>query len=212
MNLIERNKKNKEFFNEKAKNYDNRHIELGLMSNKEKITDVLNENTKDILDLGVGTGLELIALFKRFPNAKVRGIDITDGMLEVLKTREFAQNVEIICDDFFDVDFGENTYDAVISSAALHHFSKSQKKELYQKIYRSLKCGGQFINSDKFAKDEKEELNQFQEFKRNINPEAHIDTPLTIENEEQILKIIGFKNIQFKEIGSDKYKLLMCNK
>ena len=84
-------------------------------------------------------------------------IDITENMLDILKTREFSNNIEMICEDFFKVDFGQEKFDAVISSAALHHFSKEEKEILYKKIYDSLKDGGQFINSDKFAKDEEEE-------------------------------------------------------
>ena len=212
MNLYEKNQEMRKFFNEKSENYDSRHKELGLMDNKIKITEYLKGDIQYILDLGVGTGLELIALFKRFPNVKVVGIDITENMLDILKEREFSENIEMICDDFFKVDFGKEKYDAVISSAALHHFTKAEKEVLYKKIYESLKENAQFINSDKFVKNELEENKLQEEYEKNTNPEKHIDTPLCIENEKKILSKIGFKNIEFKEINGEKYKLMVCNK
>ena len=111
MNLYEKNQEMRNFFNEKSENYDERHIELGLMDYKTKITEVLNDNTSYILDLGVGTGLELIPFFERFPNAKVMAIDITENMLDILKTREFSNNIEMICEDFFKVDFGQEKFE-----------------------------------------------------------------------------------------------------
>ena len=212
MNLYEKNQEMRNFFNEKSENYDERHIELGLMDYKTKITEVLNDNTSYILDLGVGTGLELIPFFERFPNAKVMAIDITENMLDILKTREFSNNIEMICEDFFKVDFGQEKFDAVISSAALHHFSKEEKEILYKKIYDSLKDGGQFINSDKFAKDEEEEKRFMQEYVQNTDSEKHIDTPLCLDNEKYLLEKVGFQNIEFQEINSEKYKLMVCRK
>jgi len=212
MNLYEKNQEMRNFFNEKSENYDERHKELGLMDYKIKITEVLNDNTSYIFDLGVGTGLELIPFFERFPNAKVMAIDITENMLDILKTREFSNNIEMICEDFFKVDFGQEKFDAVISSAALHHFSKEEKEILYKKIYDSLKAGGQFINSDKFTKDEEEEKRFMQEYVQNTDSEKHIDTPLCLDNEKYLLEKVGFQNIEFQEINSEKYKLMICNK
>lgn len=114
------------------------------------LAESLDTNTKKVLDLGAGTGLELIHLFELFPNADVTVIDITENMLEELNKRSFANHVETICGDFFEVDFG-NKYDAVISTSALHHFKEEEKIILYKKILDCLKRNGQFINCDKIA-------------------------------------------------------------
>lgn len=211
-NLYDKNREMKKFFNEKSLTYDNRHFELGLMDYKTKITEFLDGEVSNVLDLGAGTGLELIPFFDKFPNAKVMAVDITESMLDILKTRDFAENVTVVCEDFFKVDFGKERFDAVISSAALHHFCKEEKEILYKKIYDALKLDGQFINSDKFAKGEQEEMKMLKEYLANDNPEKHIDTPLTTENERILLEQIGFRKIKFNEINSEKYKLLKCNK
>jgi len=154
MDLNERNDIITDFFDRKADEYDNTH--LLMMDNKNVITENLNADAVNILDLGAGTGLELIPLFEKFPNAVVTVVDRSEHMLENLKKRDFSEKVKIICGDFFDVDF-ESEYDAVISSAALHHFNEEDKKRLYEKIYNCLKIGGQFINSDRILDTQEEQ-------------------------------------------------------
>ena len=49
-----------------------------------------------ILDLGCGTGLELEYYFKKNPEAKVTGIDLAPGMLEVLKQKFPDKDMKLI--------------------------------------------------------------------------------------------------------------------
>lgn len=102
------------------------------MNTKKSLTDNMPNDVKNILDLGAGTGLELIELFNKYPNLKVKAIDISEKMLERLSERPFVSKVEVVCGDFFEVEFGEN-YDVVISTSALHHFIKDYKYVLYKK-------------------------------------------------------------------------------
>ena len=82
MNLYERNQKQRTFFNEKIDSYDDVHSTY--METKKTLGDSLDKETKKILDLGAGTGLELIHVFELFPSAEVTVIDITENMLEEL--------------------------------------------------------------------------------------------------------------------------------
>ena len=79
MNLYERNQKQRDFFNWKINEYDASHQEF--MNTKRELADNLDKDAKRILDLGAGTGLELIHLFELFPNIEVTVIDITENML-----------------------------------------------------------------------------------------------------------------------------------
>lgn len=209
MNLYERNQKQRVFFNEKIDSYDDTHHTY--MDTKKVLADNLDKDTIKILDLGAGTGLELIHLFELFPDARVTVIDITEKMLERLKQRDFSNKVKTICGDFFEVDFG-NEYDAVISTSALHHFKKDEKIKLYQKVYNCLKENGQFINCDKIALTDDVEEKQLYELEYNIDNYKHIDTPLTVEHEIEILEKIGFKNIASSNVDKDDYKLIMSRK
>lgn len=205
MNLKERNFNMRKFFNEKIDGYDNVHNSY--MSTKTRITDSLREDALRILDLGVGTGLELIPLFEKFPNMEVVAIDITENMLKELKKRPFADKVTIVCGDFFEVDFG-NGFDAVISTSALHHFLKEDKYVLYKKIYDSLKQGGQFINADRIVDTLEEEKKFLDDYYCNKDKRPHLDTPLAVSTEKEILEVVGFCDITFEDDEKDTYKLM----
>lgn len=210
MNLDERNENNKSFFSNKASVYDEVHKVL--MNTKEEAITALEDNSSKILDLGAGTGLELIYLFKKYPSARVTAIDITVEMLNKIKERSFAKNVELICGDFFKVPFGTD-YDAVISTSALHHFTKKDKLILYKKIHDCLKEGKYFISADRYVNTLEEEDKFMNYFKENFQKEAHCDTPLCVSNEKEILELAGFKNITFTDSKYSKdYKILKCQK
>ena len=209
MNLYERNQKVRSFFNGKIDSYDDVHKDF--METKKALSDNLDSGVHKVLDLGAGTGLELIYLFEVFPNAQVTVIDITENMLDKLKKRSFADHVTTICGDFFEVDFGKD-YDAVISTSALHHFKKEEKLRLYKKILVCLKNNGQFINSDYIASTLDFEQQQLYELEHNIDNYKHIDTPLTVEHEIEILKRVGFKEITSSKVDIDSYRLIKARK
>ena len=209
MNLRERNEKVRDFFNGKIESYDDVHAQY--MDTKAELGDNLDKDAKNILDLGGGTGLELIHLFELFPDVHVTVIDITENMVEKLKTRDFADRVTAICGDFFEVDFGKD-YDAVISTSALHHFKKDEKVILYKKIYDCLKEKGQFLNSDFIAEDESFEKEQLYEIDNEFDKYKHIDIPMTIEHELEVLEEVGFKDIKVTPAPKHSYALTNARK
>ncbi|MBR5871352.1 MAG: class I SAM-dependent methyltransferase [Clostridia bacterium] len=209
MDLKKRNLSMQTFFNERVDGYDNAHANL--MESKECLTHTLPEHTKTVLDLGAGTGLELTALFARFPEAQVTAVDISEKMLELLRARPFGDRVTCVAGDFFEVPFGDG-FDAVISTSALHHFTRADKAVLYTKVYRALKPGGLFINSDWVAGSQEEEDERFLELEENPQGRSHIDTPLTIENERLALTEAGFEEIEFRANIPESYTLSVARK
>lgn len=209
MNLKERNQSVRKFFNEKIDTYDDVHEQY--MDTKAELGDNLDKDARYILDLGGGTGLELFHLFELYPDARVTVIDITENMVEKLRTRPFADKVTAICGDFFEVEFGCE-YDAVISTSALHHFKKAEKEILYKKIYDCLKDGGQFLNSDFIAEDEAFEQEQLYEIDHEFDKYKHIDIPMTIEHELEVLRKGGFKNITVTPAPKHSYALVNARK
>ena len=209
MNIKFNAEKNREFFNYKVDEYDLSHEEF--METKKELTNNLPDGVSKVLDLGAGTGLELIEFYKRFKDAKVTAIDVSEKMLERLKQRDFGDKVEIICGSFFDVDFGKN-YDAVISTSALHHFLKEDKFVIYKKVFDSLKDGGIFLNNDKIVSSNEEEQEMIEFYNNNINNKPHIDTPLSIEHEIEILEKAGFRDITVSEVDKKNYRLFKAIK
>lgn len=211
MDLKKRAENMRQFFNKKASEDAYDCVHLKMMGNKEPITQMLPEGTMRVLDLGGGTGLELIPLFNRFPEARVTVVDVAEEMLEQLKERPFADRVEIICGDFFFVDFGGG-YDAVISTSALHHFEEEDKERLYRKVFDCLRPGGMIVNSDKCVGTQEEQDAGFRELAEEPNKYAHMDTPLTRENEMKLLRSAGFENVNAPLIPETAYALISAVK
>lgn len=158
---------------------------------------------EEILDLGCGTGLEMDWYFRRNPSAKVTGIDLAEGMLAAFREKHPDRELTLICGSYFDVAFGEATFDAAVSVESLHHFTKEEKIPLYTKLCRSMKLGGYFILTDYFSKNEEEEqlhrqtlLALKQEQGLPDQEFYHYDTPLTIEHEREALLAAGFATVE----------------
>ena len=198
MILSERNRSMRDFFNEKADGYDEVHANL--MEPKLALTAALPAESKRILDVGIGTGLELFDLFKRIPDAQVTGIDISEQMLEILKTRPFSDQVTVINGNFFEVDFGSD-YDAA-----------EDKEKLYQKIFCALKPGGYFLNADCICNTKQEEAEAFAYYEANKELESHIDTALSVETETELLQTVGFSLLSVTDLENPRYKLLVAKK
>lgn len=211
MNLKNRAQEMRNFFNNKIDSYDQVHEQY--MDTKKTLIDSLDGSIEKVLDLGAGTGLELIYLFEKYPSAKVTVVDVSESMLNELAKRDFADKVTCICGDFFEVSFGDE-YDAVISTSALHHFSEQDKIKLYKKVLECLKIKGQFLNCDKVALSQEEQDSAFKEYQEDPNKYPHMDTPLTKENESKVLCEVGFQNITVlqPETIKDNYALIKATK
>ncbi len=149
-----------------------------------------------ILDLGIGTGLELDSVFARFPQAQVTGIDLSTGMLRELaqKNRPWLDRVKLITGSFLERDLGCAVYDVVISSMVLHHWIPRVKLELYRRIYRALVPAGLFINGDYVVSEQESQgnLKTFASSQLQDRHLRHIDLPLSLEQEHRLLKEAGF--------------------
>ena len=169
----------------------------------QRFAQLLSVNAKSILDLGCGTGLELDEIWKRNPEISVVGVDLCQSMLDRLKEKHADKQLQIVCEDYFQYNCGVEKWDAVISFESFHHFFPKPKKVLYDKIYQSLKKGGQFILGDYIACCEEEEtlLQEVYGKKRERsgirqNTFVHFDIPLTLEHELEIMQESGFSIIK----------------
>ena len=209
MDLNKRANEMNEFFNRAVDiNYDEEHLKV--IEAKEKIIDFLPKKMEKVIDLGSGTGLQLIKLYKEYPNVHTIAIDISDGMLKKLEERHISDNITIVNKSFFDYDFGKDI-DAVISTQALHHFEPNDKLTLYKKVYECIKENGVFVNEDLFVLDEEAEKQGFADYYNLVRGEGkHYDTPLTIEHEIKILKEVGFSLIE--TCITDNYKIIIAKK
>jgi ubiquinone/menaquinone biosynthesis C-methylase UbiE len=101
-----------------------------------------------IVDMGIGTGALANACLKTFPKARMIGIDLDAGMLDLAKRRlTSVSSVEYIHEDFCDIDLPQA--DAVVACVSLHHIrTPLEKQKLYARIFKALNKGGVFLSAD----------------------------------------------------------------
>lgn len=194
-----------DFFTARVDGYDE-HMLLNVEGCKEaykELARLIPLDCKQLLDLGCGTGLELDEIFKIMPFIHVTGIDLTQAMLDKLKEKYFDKSIQLICGNYFDIDFVMDQYDCAISFQTMHHFSHEDKIGLYKRVLASLKNNGVYIECDYMVESQEEEDLRHAENLRireemNIPKEEfyHYDIPYTIENQIQMLRDAGFRKVE----------------
>ncbi len=204
-----------EEFSEFSKNYTNDMIGcvpyyLKLMSS---FTESLSSefNPKNILDLGCGNGNVTSTLVKSFPNSKYTLLDASLEMLRLCKKRFEHYKIEYIESYFNDFEYKKNNYDLIVAGFSLHHCDSNEKKELFQKIHKSLKKEGVFSCTDlMISKNNPEHSKLLQEWKVFVDsnfPDEEkwkwlkehydeFDKPDNFKDQIEWLKNAGFKNIK----------------
>lgn len=194
------------FFAARVDTYDE-HMRTnipGMCEAYDRVAAQLPEGTRTLLDLGCGTGLELDAVFARFPAMAVTGIDLTPEMLDQLRAKHADRELRLICGSYFDVDFGKAQYDAAISVESLHHFSYARKLPLYRRLHAALRPGGVYVEADYMVTTQAEEDAMFAARDallaqaRDQDGGWHIDTPLTVAHQRQLLAEAGFSDVQIR--------------
>lgn len=161
------------------------------------LADLLPQGTKTLLDLGCGTGLELQAIFDRFPMLQVTGIDLTQPMLDVLAQKYSDKHITLQCGDYFQTPWNTQQYDAILSVQSLHHFTHTDKRDLYRRVASALNPGGLYIEADYIAHSQAEEQEGFAQRTRllaHADPKIahwHIDTPCTLSTQIRLLTEAG---------------------
>lgn len=191
-----------DFFSKRMDIYEKVHLEHWVKEYAH-IADYFEGEIQSLLDIGCGTGLELEAIYQRFPKVKVTGIDLSEDMLKKLQAKYKGREIELILSDYFEYPFGTEQYDAALSFETLHHFKFEKKQKIYDKLYQAIKQDGYYIECDYIACSDEEEmlcLEQY-EYKRRVNkiPDnvfVHVDIPLTLEHQIELMENAGFKNIK----------------
>ncbi|MFH1737782.1 MAG: class I SAM-dependent methyltransferase [bacterium] len=124
-----------------------------------ELADLPQDREVRILDLGCGPGSLAQRALQRWPKARAVAVDSdpvlfelgrwmideTDGRMQFIRAD--------IREDGWWVAY-DGVFDLVLSATALHWLSQVHLSETYERIYRILKPGGAFMNSDHFASDD----------------------------------------------------------
>ncbi|MCX6076895.1 MAG: class I SAM-dependent methyltransferase [Campylobacterales bacterium] len=129
-----------DLFHKKAESWDEEQIRI---VGAKKIADAITakmelNNTMEIMDFGVGTGLlgfEIAKITK-----KVYGVDTSESMIKKLKEKNNSEiHIETFCQDIIKEPL-KKTFDGIISSMTLHHIENI--KDFFETIYKNINENG----------------------------------------------------------------------
>lgn len=139
-----------QMFDNIAGNYDNlnRVISFGIDVNwRKKVLKIVSDaKPKIILDIATGTG-DLAILMTETNAEKIIGLDISDGMLEVGRTKIKQKNlntkIEMVLADSENMPYTDNYFDAITVAFGVRNFENLEKG--LTEILRVLKPNGIFV-------------------------------------------------------------------
>lgn len=193
------------FFTARIDDYDRHMLEEvpGCREGYVCMAALLPKDMEWLLDLGCGTGLELDAIFERFPSLHVTGVDFTPAMLERLRDKYPDQALNLMVGDYRTIALDSERYDASVSFQTLHHLFPDEKLAFYTRLRQAIKPGGCYIEGDYMLIDPQEEAFYFQEATRlraeqGLSAEAliHYDIPCTVDHQIDLLTRAGFAAVQ----------------
>jgi len=133
---------------------------VGKLRDRERLLRRIDWTGREqVLDVGCGRGLLLLGAAKRLKNGKATGIDIwqaedltgnhSDATIENARREGVDDRVEVRTADMRRMPFADNTFDVVVSRAAIHNiYSPRDRESAIREIARVLKPGRQAIIED----------------------------------------------------------------
>ena len=97
-----------------------------------------------LLDLACGTATLTIALNKKFPKAKIYGLDGDAKILNIARRKAAASGAEINFTESYStaLPYPNEHFDAIVSSLFFHHLTPENKRKTLLEVRRILKTGG----------------------------------------------------------------------
>ena len=148
-----------------------------------------------VLDLGSGGG-RLLALVKLArPEAAAVAIDFSVTMIDRMRERFAADSsVSVIAHDMDDpLPASLGTFDAIVSSLAIHHLTHERKRAIYAEVYGLLAPGGAFCNLEHVASPTAALHEQF--LALSAGKEDPSNKLLDVETQLAWLRAIGFVDV-----------------
>jgi tRNA (cmo5U34)-methyltransferase len=169
---------------------------------------------KNILDIGCGAGNYTLKMLTKLPDLNCTLLDLSQPMLDKAYERVSSLTsgeINIIQTDLRDADLQPNHFDIILAGAVLHHLRDDSDWELvFTKLFNALVPGGCLLISDLIRQDS-EVLNTYfwekygdylesvggKDFKSTIFDFIETeDTPRSIFYQLDLMKKIGFKNME----------------
>jgi ubiquinone/menaquinone biosynthesis C-methylase UbiE len=119
-----------------------------------------NDDTRQVLELGGGTGITTLSILSATENLQVLSVDNEPTMQNQAKQslQDWVEKgrLSFSGDDALTAlrAVADSSIDILASAYTLHNFQRDYRQEVLNEIYRTLKPGGWFINGDRYALDD----------------------------------------------------------
>ena len=162
------------------------------------LLEFLPASTRRVLDLGSGDGRLLALVRLARPGMHAVALDFSDTMLRRLSER-FVDDARVaVCAHDMNAALPESlgTFDAVVSSFAIHHLAHTRKRDLYTEVCCLLRPGGVFLNLEHVASPTDALHLQFQEA-LGVGPAGEDPSNKLLDVETQLswLRAIGLVDV-----------------
>ena len=163
-----------------------------------------------ILDLGAGTGLFSAFILKKYPDARVTLLDVSDKMLDVARGR-FAGNSNVcyVVADYCTSGIS-GTFDLIISALSIHHLEDDDKKRVFENVYAALAPHGMFVNADQHLAESSRYAERFEGYWRDfvdrfehsredmdrLMRRRQLDKEAKLSDQIQWLRDAGFRTVE----------------
>lgn len=192
----------RDFFDNIAKEWDN-IIEV----NKEKINTLLSKldikENERVLDVGTGTGVLIPFIKKLNKNGYIRGVDFSNGMLEVARKKyKHIQNLDF---EIIDVENEviKEKYNKIILYSMFPHL-ENKTKTIKTLVKNNLSENGKLMIAHS---NSREFLNNMHKEKNEAVSEARL---IPIDNQVKLFEDIGLNVVEAFE-NDQMYYLVLSN-
>ena len=184
----------KAYFNEAAKDWDERYCIPELVARLEKLVPkFVLKPRQSVLDVGTGTGVLIPFLLKIIgPSGSITAIDYAEKMVKLCRSKySHLKNVTIELQDVKELNQPSESFDAVTCFGLFPHL-ENKEKALYH-MHRVLKSGGKLIIAHALSSDE------IKAHPSSESPAVACDVLPEKAEMRRLLKSVGFAEICIKD-------------
>jgi ubiquinone/menaquinone biosynthesis C-methylase UbiE len=129
-----------------AESYDRRWRRYVAITLRAIVSRVPFQGRESLLDLACGTGELELLLLSRWPDLRIVGVDVSEGMLRQACKKDGTKNVAWAQADVARLPFADQSFDYVVCANSFHYFPSPSR--VLCEVHRVLRPHGIFVLDD----------------------------------------------------------------